>query len=45
MFYLPIVYKEHVTVTLGWHDNSCTGTFTHEVNIVQVNFDLRRIKD
>ena len=40
MFYLTIVNKTHVTVTLGWHDNCCTGTF----NIVQVNFDLRRIK-
>ena len=45
MFYLTTVNKTHVTVTLGWHDNSCTGTFTHAVNIVQVNFDLRRIKD
>ena len=45
MFYLTIVNKTHVTVTLGLHDNSCTGTFTHAVKIVQVNFDLRRIKD
>ena len=45
MFYLTIVNKTQVTVTLGWHDNSSTGTFTQAGNIVQVNFDLRRIKD
>ena len=45
MFYLTIVNKTQVTVTLGWHDNSCTGTFTHAVNIVHVNCELRRSKD